>query len=60
MPDHRLNYSVLRLYIVGVRMMGAYTKDHAVSDYLMLHPEASEQDVREELESELLRETRAD
>lgn len=53
--DHRVNYSVLDLYVVGLRMVDDYDEDAAVAYYMDLHPEANAVEVRAELESELLR-----
>lgn len=53
MADHRQNYSVLKLLVNGGRMLDDYTEDDAVSDYLKLHPEADEAEVRAELKREL-------
>ena len=51
--DHRKDYSVLDHFIVGSRMVDDYTEDSAVRDFLEMHPEANETDVRAELKREL-------
>lgn len=50
MADHRQDYSPARMLINGQRMMGDYTADDAVVDYMRLHPDADESQVRAEIE----------
>lgn len=57
--DHRQDYSILHLYLVGARMTDDYTRDNAVEDYLRLHPEADGAEVRAELNRELAKELAA-
>jgi len=54
--DHRQDYSILRLYLVGVRMHDDYSRDEAVADYLVLHPSAKKVEVRAELDREMAEE----
>lgn len=50
----REEYSVLGLLSTGARMyVDEYTEEDAIKDYLALHPEAVEADVRAELKREL-------
>jgi len=51
--DHRIAYSVHKLYVNGSRMVDDYTPVDAVRDYLKLHPDADQQAVRTELDAEL-------
>lgn len=53
MTDHRQGYSVLKMFVNGQRMVDGYTEEDAIEDYLQLHPEASESEVRAELKREL-------
>lgn len=53
MSDHRLRYSVLKLLVIGQRMTDVYTEDDAVTEFLELHPNAVEANVRAELAREL-------
>jgi ribosomal 50S subunit-associated protein YjgA (DUF615 family) len=50
MADHRQDYSPATLYATGLRMVGDYTVDDAVEDYLEMHPDADAAKVREEIE----------
>lgn len=54
-PDHRQNYSPLKLYVNGQRMTDDYEVDDAVEDYVRLHPEANADQVRAELLAEIER-----
>ncbi|WP_439640536.1 hypothetical protein [Nevskia sp.] len=50
----RRSYSIIGLLSAGSRFYNdEYTEDDAVADYLALHPEAVEADVRAELAAEL-------
>lgn len=50
----RSAYSVLGLLTKGIRTyLDEYTEEDAIQDYLKLHPEANEADVRAELKREL-------
>lgn len=51
--DHRVNYSVLDLYVVGSRMTDDFDEEAAVDYFLELHPEADRDAVRAELDREL-------
>ena len=51
MKDHRQAYSPTDLFIVGQRMTDRYTADHAVADYMTMHPDADEAAVRAEIEA---------
>ena len=51
--DHRKDYSILHLFMVGIRMTDDYDEDKAVKTFLRLHPEADEAEVRAELMREL-------
>lgn len=53
MPDHRQDYTVMKLFVNGQRMVDDYSKDDAVADYVALHPDANPKDVRGELEREI-------
>ncbi len=50
MADHRQDYSPTKLFINGQRMVDGYTVNDAVEDYLRLHPDADEHQVRDEVE----------
>lgn len=50
MADHRQDYSPTKLLLNGRRMMDDYGVNDAVADYLRLHPEANEDQVRAEVE----------
>lgn len=54
--DHRQDYSILRLYLVGVRMTDDYSRDDAVEDYVQIHPDADAAKVRAELDREMTKE----
>lgn len=50
----RRSYSILGLLAAGSRFyVDEYTEEDAIEDYLSLHPEAVEADVRAELKQEL-------
>lgn len=52
----RESYSVHGLWAAGSRFyLDEYTKEEAIQDYLELHPEANEIEVRAELEAEIKR-----
>lgn len=57
--DHRQDYSILRLYVVGQRMTDDYSRDDAVEDYIGMHPEADPVKVRAELDREMAKELAA-
>jgi hypothetical protein len=50
MADHRQDYSPSKLFVNGQRMTDDYTVEDAVAEYLRLHPEADETEVRAEIE----------
>lgn len=50
MADHRQNYSPTTLYLAGNRMTDGYSVSDAVEDYLRMHPDADEAEVRAEVE----------
>lgn len=50
MADHRQNYTPTRLYVNGRRMTDDYSVSDAVDDYLRMHLEADEAEVRAEVE----------
>lgn len=50
MADHRQSYTPTRLYVNGRRMTDDYSVSDAVDDYLRMHPEANEAEVRSEIE----------
>ena len=54
--DHRQDYSILRLYLVGARMHDDYTRDEAVEDYVQMHPDVDPKTVRAELDREMAKE----
>lgn len=53
--DHRFDYSPLKLYVNGSRMMDDYDVDSAVEDYVDMHPEADPIKVKAELAAEIKR-----
>lgn len=48
--DHRFDYSPLKLYVNGSRMVDDYDVDAAVADYVLMHPEADAERIKAELE----------
>jgi hypothetical protein len=52
-PKDRCTYSVYGLLAAGMRFTYDYTEEDAVRDYLELHPDAKEADVRDELAAEI-------
>lgn len=50
MADHRQDYTPTRLFLNGQRMVDDYTADDAVADYMSLHPDADETEVKAEVE----------
>jgi hypothetical protein len=57
--DHRQDYSILRLYLVGARMHDDYSRDDAVEDFVRMHPDADPAEVRAELDREMAKELAA-
>ena len=47
------DFTIMSLFNMGGKMYGEYTEDSAVRDFLEMHPEADEADVRAELKREL-------
>lgn len=45
-PNHRQDYSPLKLLLNGRRMIGGYTEEDAIRDYVALHPGARKSEVR--------------
>jgi hypothetical protein len=50
MADHRQSYTPTTLYLAGNRMTDDYSVSDAVEDFLRMHPEANEAEVRAEVE----------
>ena len=51
--DPRKDLSIMDLYSVGGRMTDEYSQNDAIEDFLEMHPEANEAEVRAELIGEL-------
>lgn len=51
--DHDRALPIFELYCVRGRFLGGYNEDEAVADYLAMHPEAKEADLRAELQRAL-------
>lgn len=51
MADHRQDYTPTKMYVNGRRMVGDWTVDDAVEEYMRLHPDAEREAVRAELQA---------